>query len=244
VRSYCQGTGISVTLGDVTSQPLAELVGGNCKRLRTKIGITQDELARHARDLGLRWNAAKVGDFEAGRSAPTFATVIAVTLALQKALNAAADRRDGGPGWAVMLPDLVEGRTDEFVALTEALEVSAKLIEDVCRGQVPEGYKQKRPRLRPFPASAATALVDGSASSILQRSGLTEDRLAHRLNMSRQALAAMSHVLWQKTFSEERDLRAGRDANRQKRGRVTRTLQTEIESKLADTEKKLARGND
>jgi hypothetical protein len=62
--------------------------------------------------------------------------------------------------------------------------------------------------------------------------------------MSRQALAAMSYSLWQKTFSEERDLRAGPDANRQKRGRVTRTLQTEIESKLADTEKKLARGND
>jgi hypothetical protein len=40
--------------------------------------------------------------------------------------------------------------------------------------------------------------------------------------------------LWQRTFSEERDRRAGADANQQKRGQESRTLRAELEKALAD----------
>jgi hypothetical protein len=67
-----------------------------------------------------------------------------------------------------------------------------------------------------------------------QRSGLTEDRVAQRLKISRDRLAAVSFRLWQHTFSEERDRRAGPDANQQKKGRITRELRAELEKAIAD----------
>lgn len=98
-------------------------LGGLAGRIRSHIGgVTQDELARYARRIGLRWTASSVGDFEAGRSAPTFATVLAVTLALQMALEDAAERRHEMPGWRVMLADIVSG--EAHVALTDSFTLT------------------------------------------------------------------------------------------------------------------------
>ena len=69
---------------------------------------------------------------------------------------------------------------------------------------------------------------------VAERSGLTEHRLAQRLKISRAQLADVSFRLWRSTFSEERDRRAGPDANQQKRGQVSRALQAELEKVLGD----------
>jgi transcriptional regulator with XRE-family HTH domain len=209
---------------DDSAIPLSRLVGTNCKRIRTDIGVTQEDLARHARAAGLRWTASKVGDFEGGRSAPTFATVLAVTRALQSAVQEAPKRRAGG----VTLADLVVG--DGFVTLNENLDVRAERLADVCRGQVfALGKGNWRSPLRPLSATEVTALVGN-----LQRSGLAEQRLAQRLGITGDHLAVLSSRLWKKTFSEERDHRAGSDANRQKRGQVSRALQRELEKAITD----------
>jgi hypothetical protein len=73
-------------------------------------------------------------------------------------------------------------------------------------------------------------------SLLLHRSGLAEQRLAQRLDISRGRLADVSFRLWRRTFSDERDRRAGPHANKQKRGQVSRTLPAELEKgKLTDT---------
>ena len=59
-------------------------------------------------------------------------------------------------------------------------------------------------------------------------------RLAARLGISRDELAALSLRLWRKPFSQERDRLAGPDANKQKRGQVSRTLRAELEKAIAD----------
>lgn len=64
---------------------------------------------------------------------------------------------------------------------------------------------------------------------VLARSWLTEDRLAKKLNITRELLAETSFRLWQRSFGEERDRRSGADANAQLRGQVSRSLQAEIE---------------
>jgi hypothetical protein len=69
---------------------------------------------------------------------------------------------------------------------------------------------------------------------LLLRSGLTEDRLARQIGVERARLADISHLLWQSTFSEERDRRAGPDANQQKKGRISREMRAELEKALAD----------
>jgi transcriptional regulator with XRE-family HTH domain len=249
----CQATGISVTLDDVSSQSLAVVVGGNCKRIRAEIGITQDELARWARLLGLRWNAAKVGDFEAGRSAPTFVTVLAVTLALQMALEGSAETRGEIPEWGVTLADLVAGEGQ--IALTDNFSVPAAQVEAVCRGRIFTAFdpQYRRPE-RSMQEEIQDAIAEQRGISTEElarqrrdekalfdklidlrlRSGLTEHRLAKRLNISPARLADLSFELWQSTFSEERDRRAGPDANQQKRGQVSRALRAELEIVIAD----------
>jgi hypothetical protein len=69
---------------------------------------------------------------------------------------------------------------------------------------------------------------------IAERSGLAEQRLAKDLDISPTRLAYLSLRLWNGTFSEVRDHRAGPDATPQKRGRVTRELRKELEKALAD----------
>jgi hypothetical protein len=199
-------------------------------------GVTQDGLACCALDLGLRWNSSKVGDFEAGRSAPTFATVLAVTLALQMASERAAKMRathdliigqlrgektphQADPPTRVTLADLVG--SERSIALTDELDVPAAAVADVCRG-------------RTWMEAGPKQTIDRPAGTLARHEGLTEHRLARRLGISHYPLADMSFRLWQRAFSEERDRLAGPDASKQKRGQVSRTLQAELEEALAD----------
>lgn len=204
------------------SEPLAATVGRGCRQIRSAAGVTQDELGRHARTVGLRWSASKVADFERGRSSPSFSTVLAVLLALQMATE-----RD------VTLDELFgDGGS---VALTEGLDVNAAVLADVCRG---EPFRMKKGAWRANTRSASAgeiqALVGGGVDALTKRSGLAEQRLAHRLGVSPARLAATSSALWNRTFSEERDRRAGPDANAQSRGQVSRILRAELEKAISD----------
>jgi transcriptional regulator with XRE-family HTH domain len=219
------------------AESLAVVTGRNCKEIRAQIGVTQDGLAHHARRVGLRWTASAVGDFEAGRSAPTFATVLLTALALELARQRAAaqakivadlhgrKRQTGVTEKPVAVADLLCG--NEVVALNDALELPAPVVAAICRGD-----KYSLRNLLGL-AEARTLGGDGTAA-VLEQSGLTEDRLAKRLDITREELGALSFQLWRSTFSEERDGRAGPDANRQKRGRVSRELRAELEEAMAD----------
>jgi hypothetical protein len=222
-------------------ESLAEVVGRNYQRIRRTTGLSQNELARYGRDVGLRWNAAKVGDFEAGRSSPTFATVLAALWALQAAINHRADRRKLAGVTEpltiaeVKLADLLRGATG-YVAVNDALDIPAAALREVCSGEVPDldGIEN-----RPL-ASPSAALIHSEATGVqqeilelLQRSGLAEERLAKRLAVEPARLADASFRLWRKTFSEERDRRGGPDANQQKRGRISRELRTQLEKELS-----------
>lgn len=216
----CQGTGIPVTLDHMSSRSLAEVVGANCRRIRTEIGITQDELALYARAHGLKWNAAKAGDFEAGRSEPTLATVIKVGMALGQALaftqSVAPAFKDRGViprDREVRLADLLDGG-NEVISLTDNLAITTADLANVARGE-------------PFPLRLRRHDADK-----LQRSGLAEQRLAKALSIGESRLAELSSQLWRNTFSEERDRRAGIGADQQKKARVSRELRSEIEKAL------------
>jgi transcriptional regulator with XRE-family HTH domain len=222
----------------VKQKPLAVVLGENCQRIRTMIGITQDELARHARDVGLRWTASKVGDFEKGRRAPTFATVLLVSLALHSAAQNAARR--GGREVPTTLAELLSSEGE--VRLNDDVAFPAGLVSAVCKGQPwsapPWHLWAPEPGTEPESSLKLYRDIWGDAAlappeRVLLRSGLTEDRLARQLGIERAGLADISYLLWQSTFSEERDRRAG-DANQQKKGRISREMRAELEKALAD----------
>lgn len=232
-------------------EPLATVVGRNCARFRVAAGLTQEQFVRYARDAGLRWTASKVADFERGRREVAFGAVLAVSLALSRAL-ADAKKRGAAVGGSVTLADLVQSEGN-VVLTADGPDPLGSVVAGVCRGRPwplelvkllgADELKVWELHRQIIESALSSALVDGRFDPNLtstdlalmrQRSGLTEDRLAQRLAISRDRLAAVSFRLWQRTFSEERDRRAGPDANRQKRGRVSRELRAELEEALAD----------
>jgi hypothetical protein len=163
-----------------------------------------------------------------------------------------AQGRDGG-NQVVTLADLLAGHG--LVELTDTLDtVPTGWVADVCRGrastwppadeywrdawpaqEVEPGVLERRAaRTAAAVKHAAAQMAEVGRLDVAERSGLTEHRLAQRLKISRAQLADVSFRLWRSTFSEERDRRAGPDANQQKRGQVSRALQAELEKVLGD----------
>lgn len=173
-------------------------------------------------------------------------------MALSKAL-AEAKQRGAKVGAPVTLAKLVE--SDGSLTLTpDGPDPLATVVADVCRGrQWPsepadllgaDQFELQQVQQRVIESAMSKALVDGRIDPNLkssdlehmrQRSALAEDRLAQRLGISRDRLAAVSFRAWKgRTFSEERDQRADPQAGQQKRGRISRELRAELEKELAN----------
>lgn len=224
---------------DEKSAPLAVVVGQNCRRIRTEADVTQNMLAKTARNFGLRWTTSKVGQFERGQNTPTFGTVLAVSIALSWATE-----RD------VLPADLLE--FDGFVELNTDFKLTGPKVQAALRG-VPWGtltvgdvgmdpdevqeviraaFARQAKETRDRPARYGGLLIR-DIEAAQKRTGLDEERLAKRLGIGIELLSDASVYLWGTSFSDERDRLAGPGANAQKRGRVSRTLQKQIEEELA-----------
>jgi hypothetical protein len=153
----------------------------------------------------------------------------------------------------VTLADLVQSDGNVVLA-PDGPDPLGSVVADLCRGRPwpsepvkiygADNLDRHRTHRLVLEGTLSKALVDGRFDPNLtttdlehmrQRSGLTEDRIAQQLKISRDRLAAVSFRRWQgRTFGEERNRRAGGDANQQKKGRISRELRAEIEKALAD----------
>jgi hypothetical protein len=145
----------------------------------------------------------------------TFGQVFGLTTALQDVLR--GDRQ-----WR----ELDAGEVGFTARLVRDPEFSTKLREGI----------EAMPRGARYNDIPRKDLVE-----IGQRSGLDEERLAQRLGIGHDQLAMESWLLWRRSFSDKRDELAGADANAQKRGRISRKLQIELQAEL---EKARADGDD
>lgn len=206
---------------------LAEVIGKNANRLRKAAELTLDQVSIAARKRGLNWSESRVSDFESGRVAPNLTTLVAVVLALQ------------GAGCAdAALPELLRSQTP--IQINESLLLSSEQIVDLAIG---------RPASRALPSpewvtDAITASWEAHKDSVLAAAsvisggmtdarGATEERTRKALGISGTELAELSATLWGRSFSEERDRRAGAGANAQKRGQVSRELRKELQVAIA-----------
>ena len=229
---------ISRTVWSVTeSKPLSEVVGQNARAHRIRHNATLDDVARAARDYGLKWNTGRVGDLESGRIPATFPTLFTLAAVLGDVT-----------GEPVSLVDLVH--VDGWVEINSTLTVSGRSLADALQGKpvtlhvrdvlgAREELDEAMARgTAQFAADNARLGADseniniGDIQDVMRNSGVTEDRIAKQLDVSDYLLACISLTLWGASFSSERDRRAGADANAQRRGRVTRELKTEITSYL------------
>jgi transcriptional regulator with XRE-family HTH domain len=238
------------------SSSLQAVVGANCRRIREAHGVTQAQLASHARRVGLRWTASKVGDFESGRNDIFARVLFAAVLALDTAIGAR------GPGplttWhtggmtqrnrpRVTLADLVG--SDGYVTLNDDFKPAGAKLAAVASGEPWEFYGgddaatagRTEELLSPAPGVLGERyrMSLGDVEDMRRRSTLTETRLAQRLGIEPDTLLGLSWRLWRpRTFSEERDRRAGTSVGR--RGHVARALTTQLQAELW---KEQTRGN-
>ena len=211
---------------DADGVRLAAVIGQNARQLRRDAGLTLDQVSIAAKTRGLEWSESRVADFESGRGvAPNLTTLIAVVLALQ----------DAGCTDAT-LPELL--RSEAPIQINDSLLLSNKQVLDLVSSR--PAWEQPSPEevTAAITASwehfgpgivAAVKKISGATEEVY---GATEERTWKALGISRTELADLSASLWNRTFSEERDRRAGAGANAQKRGQVSRQLRKELKAAI------------
>lgn len=213
--------------------PLQTVIGHNAREFRLGAGLTLDQVSAAARRRGLKWSESRVADFEAGRVAPNLTTLLAICLALNDAGCSEASLpllfRYGGSmirindSLALLDQDVVRLLGGERVDGPEPMELPnddpARLL----------GWKRTPFERKLFHRHDADIVT---YARIAKTAGATEDRIRKSLGISPALLAHLSAALWGRSFSEERDLRAGPDANPQRRGRVSRDMQAELKSAI------------
>jgi transcriptional regulator with XRE-family HTH domain len=205
--------------------PLASIIGENARRYRTDAGLTLDQVSRAARRRGLKWSESRVADFEAGRAAsPSINTLLAFAVALA----------DAGCDEAT-LPGLMQYgpmQVNELLRLWDSDIVNLMKGERVRRALsaidvAPDQLSWKRSTRDRKIVHAFEPKVQ-VLTRVSKEQGATELRMSKALGIVPPTLAHITATLWRRTFSEERDRRAGDADNAQKRGQVSRTMQAEL----------------
>ena len=216
--------------------PLQTVIGLNAREFRHRAGLTLDQVSAAARRRGLKWSESRVADFEAGRVAPNLTTLLAVCLALNDAGCSEAS-----------LPLLVKYIVP--VKINDALSLMDVDVVRLLAGQPVNGPEPMDPadsdaaeilgwNRTPFERRLSQRLDADlpTFARIASTAGATEARISKSLGISSPLLAHLSAALWSRSFSEERDRRAGDDVNAQKRGRVSRDMQAELRAAIEGTE--------
>jgi hypothetical protein len=79
-----------------------------------------------------------------------------------------------------------------------------------------------------------TAVLHGMTDATALGLDRCEHRAAKRLGLSAAAFVDLSTALWGRSFTAERDRRAGPGANPQRRGRATRQVESELAQRIRD----------
>jgi hypothetical protein len=213
-----------------TAMTLSEVAGQSARSIRLGARITLEQVAQAARHYGLKWPAAKVNDFEAGRVAASLATLYTLAVALTDVTEQ-----------PVTLADLFT--TQGRVAINERLTVDVSKVAAALSGAPVEATISELTGERERAKAAAAEWQAGQDSwppalqrvsrgryrAILAEFSDSDARLARSLGVDRSTAAAAMAVVWGKTFVARRDELAGPDANAQKRGRIARELKARLQ---------------
>ncbi|MBF6071871.1 hypothetical protein IU436_29595 [Nocardia farcinica] len=218
-------------------ESLPAVLGRNARRLRIDAGATLEQMASALDDYGVRWSTGRVGDLESGRVAATIPTTIAVALALSQLQSRTVGIAELFEGDATVrindrmtlhrgaLHDIFAGRELTGIPFTENEKLDVQAIMRVVRAETD--------RMRRFAekyGDVGMPLMLHAERSI----GLAEKRAAEDLGVKPATVAHAAVYMWRRTFSEERDRRAGANASPQKLGQVSRQLKAEIRAALEE----------
>jgi transcriptional regulator with XRE-family HTH domain len=177
------------------------------RRIREERGWQQEILARHAcADLGVDWTRETVLRIEQGRRKLTLGETVGLCFVFGVPLQELLQ----GEGIALVVPE----------GLRMPLAAMGELLESGTRPSGAETPQDRRlsPLLRQNPPRPPD---------------LAEQRAAKAIGTDVAVIRLVARQLWGRSLSEERDKRAGKNANRMHKSHVTRELYMELQSALA-----------
>lgn len=192
---------------------VAVLVGEFVARYRKTHRITRDNLARAGAAFGMTWGRTSIENIEAGRFAPTIATLYALQAALSSQVPGASP---------ICLPDMLA--TDGLI-------------------QIADGYAITAPRLHAFLGDGEVVEMIGDWAEDAFRSlvaapapppTLAEQRAAKKLGIGVDDLRDMAWFLWGEPLDQLIDQEVGRDATPQARGHANRAMVAELKERMPD----------
>lgn len=215
---------------------MAEVAGQNARELRLSAKVKLEDFARAMQSYGVPWTTGRVGDFESGRAAPNLATLFTVAAALGDILTR-----------PVGLADLFAGDGD--VRINDKLSVDLSVLRAAVSGEGvrPEPVAEfvaddSLPALGFISDSRASRAAAEMVNSLRLPYGVdpvrhaqvmmafseSDARMCKNIGIDPSTGAAAMAKLWGRTFRQERDHRAGPDANAQRRGQISRQLKAEL----------------
>lgn len=212
---------------------VAEVVGAGARALRLDAGVTLEEMARAAQFYGLPWTSGRVGDFESGRTAPSLPTLVAAAAALGKAI-----------GRPVSLAELVTGEGQ--VHINDKLSLDKKALRAALSGGsvdailvTPTMILSAQEMLNKHTSTARwpkrlRAVKPDLRLDVLRDFNESDARMCKNIGVDQVLGAAAMAALWRRTFSAERNHRAGPDTKPQRRGQISRLLKAELQEVIND----------
>lgn len=215
---------------NVTPRTIQQVVSDNVRRLREERGVSQDDVARSAQEIGAPWRHSTVGDVENLRRVPTVETLVV----LAAAFTALEPDRPVSPTDLLELDGTLEVTPGTYLpgdALRRMLGGAPALLLRDPPAEVMTYQDAADAYFRQPPAAAKSAL-----DLVRDHYLLADERAARRLGLDDDQAQELMARFWGESLSSRSSWLAigagGEQPNAQRKGIVTRRLTQELEEGL------------
>jgi transcriptional regulator with XRE-family HTH domain len=221
---------------------LGQLLGDRLKELREEQGLSQEEVARRARVVGLPWARATVMAFENGQRK---SVALEELLLLSYAFSVEPGEWFVGRGWAKLTPDAMASLKVIRAMLTGSpatqwRRISERLWDLPQFKDAPNvlgaQFEKLNERLRQAEDYLGPEVSTENAISALEAAaGQAEVRAAYKLKVKPLDISLAAFRLWGRSLTQERNRRVGEAAREASfrslqatKGHITRQLLKEL----------------
>jgi transcriptional regulator with XRE-family HTH domain len=233
-------------LGMDGAKGLGQLLGDRLKQLRIDNDLTQEEVARRARQVGLPWSPITVSAFENGRRETV---ALEELLLLSYAFRVEPGEWFVGNGWAKLSPDamaslgviramLAGTPTDSWTRISER-KWDDPAFQD-APGVLGAQFERLNHRIRIAKRYLGPGVSTETAIKAVQAAaGEVEVKAAYKYQVEPLQVSLEAFKNWGRGLTQERDRRFGEAARavsfrslNASRGHITRSLLKELAPKL------------